>query len=71
MINDGEQLDGQGSAESNQIRACAKCGLHMLGSIEKCPECGHGLSDKLTLIRFDLGILILVVLVLGIVAIFF
>ena len=71
MIHDGEQLSGQGSGESNQMRECGKCGLHLLGTIEECPECGHRLSEKLTLIRFDLGVLILVVLVLGLVAIFF
>ena len=70
MINDGEQLSDEGSAESNEIHECGNCGLHLLGKVEKCPECGHLLRERLTLIRFDLGILLLFVLVLGLVAIF-
>ena len=70
MIHDIEQLSDEHSTESNQIRECGKCGLHLIGAIEKCPECGHRLSEKLTLIRFDLGVLVLVLLVLGLIAIF-
>lgn len=70
MIHDGEQLSDENSAESNEMHECGKCGLHLLGTVEKCPECGHLLREKLTLIRFDLGILLFFVFVFVLIAIF-
>ena len=70
MINDAEQLSNEDSAEKTEMRECGNCGLHLLGTVEKCPECGHLLREKLTLIRFDLGILLLFVLVFVVIAIF-
>jgi len=70
MIHDGEQLSDQDSADRTEMRECGNCGLHLLGTVEKCPECGHLLREKLTLIRFDLGILLLFVLVFLLIAIF-
>ena len=70
MKHDGEQLRDEGSAESTEMHECGNCGLHLLGTVEKCPECGHPLREKLTLIRFDLGILLLFVLVFVVIAIF-
>lgn len=69
MINDSERLDDEGSAARNEMSECGKCGLHLLGTVEKCPECGHLLREKLTLIRFDLGILLLFVVVFIVIAI--
>ena len=70
MINDEEQLSDEGSAESSEMHECGKCGLLLLGTLEKCPECGHLLREKLTLIRFDLGILVLFAVVFVLIAIF-
>lgn len=70
MIHDSEQLNNEGSEESNEMLECGNCGLLMLGSVDKCPECGHSLRENLTLVRFDLVILILFFVVLGLIAIF-
>ena len=70
MIHDGEQLSDEDSAESNEMHECGNCGLHLLGTVEECPECGHLIREKLTLIRFDLGILLLFILVFVLIAIF-
>lgn len=70
MINDSDHLGDEGSTESNEMIECGNCGLHLLGTVDKCPECGHPLRDKLTLVRFDLIILLLFFIVLGLIAIF-
>ena len=70
MIHDGGQLSDEGSAESSEMHECGKCGLLLLGTLEKCPECGHLLREKLTLIRFDLVILVLFAVVFVLIAIY-
>jgi hypothetical protein len=62
LFTDGTPSDDEDSAKRDQMHQCGNCGLRLIGELDKCPECGHSLNERLTLARFDLWVIVIVLI---------